>query len=112
MRYAVPITDGKVAAHFGHCENFALIDADEAKCVILKQEIVSSPGHQPGLLPTWLAEAGVSVVIAHGMGSRAQSLFQESRIQVVIGTIEEDAEKAVMDYLRGKLATGDNICDH
>ena len=112
MRYAVPITDGKVAAHFGHCENFALIDADEAKCVILKQEIVPSPGHQPGFLPTWLAEAGVSVVIAHGMGSRAQDLFRENRIQVVTGAIEEDAEKAVLDHLRGTLATSNNICDH
>ena len=112
MRYAVPVTDGKVSAHFGHCQYFALIDADEAKGIILNQEIVPSPGHQPGFLPTWLAEEGVSVVIAHGMGSMAQSLFQENRIQVVIGTIEEDAEKAVLDYIRGKLATGDNICDH
>ena len=28
MRYAIPITDGRVSDHFGHCESFALIDAN------------------------------------------------------------------------------------
>ncbi|MDY7019103.1 MAG: NifB/NifX family molybdenum-iron cluster-binding protein [Chloroflexota bacterium] len=112
MRYAVPITDDKMSAHFGHCQCFALIDADEAKGIILNKEVVSSPGHEPGLLPRWLAEQGVSVVIAGGMGSRAQNIFQENRIQVIIGVIEDDPDKAVLDHMIGALATGDNICDH
>ena len=112
MRYAVPVTGGVVALHFGHCEHFVLVDVDEEKRGIVGKELVSSPGHQPGLLPEWLAGQGVSVVIAGGMGSRAQSLFQENRIQVVIGTLESDPEKAVLKYLDGTLPTGDNICDH
>jgi len=112
MRYAVPVSGGMVAAHFGHCEYFVLIDVDEERKEILGKEFVSSPGHQPGLLPQWLAEEGVSAVIASGMGSRAQSLFQQNRIQVITGTLESDPEKAVQDYLDGVLATGDNICDH
>ena len=112
MRYAVPVSDGVVAAHFGHCEHFALFDVDEEKRKILTKELVPSPGHQPGLLPEWLANEGVSVVIATGMGSRAQNLFGQNRIQVVIGTLESDPEKAVLDHLNGTLTTGDNICDH
>jgi len=46
------------------------------------------------------------------MGSRAQSLFKQNRIGVVIGALEGDPEKAVLSYLNGTLATGDNICDH
>jgi len=46
------------------------------------------------------------------MGSRAQSLFRESRIEVVTGTLGDEPQKAVLDYLRGTLATGDNLCDH
>ena len=112
MKYAVPVSSGMVSTHFGHCEQFALIDADEERKEILRKELVPSPGHQPGLLPEWLAEQGVSVVIAVGMGSRAQSLFQQSRIKVVIGALESDPEKAVLSYLDGNLDTGDNICDH
>ena len=112
MKYAVPISGGVVTAHFGHCDQFALIDVDEERKEIVGKELVPSPGHQPGLLPGWLAERGVSVVIAGGMGSRAQGLFQQNRIQVIIGVLESDPEKAVMNYLNGTLATGDNICDH
>jgi ATP-binding protein involved in chromosome partitioning len=112
VRYAIPMSGGVVSTHFGHCEQFALIDANEKQKQILSKELVPSPGHQPGLLPEWLAERGVSVVIASGMGSRAQGLFRKNRIEVVIGALESDPEKAVLSYLDGNLDTGDNICDH
>jgi len=66
LRYAVPIVGGKVAAHFGHCSHFVFFDVDETRKTIVKKEIIASPGHEPGLLPAWLAEEGVSVVIATG----------------------------------------------
>jgi len=112
MRCAVPVSNGGLSAHFGHCEQFAPIDVDEERKKILTKELIPSPGHQPGLLPEWLAEQGVSVVIAGGMGSRAQSLFNQNRIGVIIGALEVDPEKAVLNYLNGTLATEDNICDH
>jgi predicted Fe-Mo cluster-binding NifX family protein len=112
MRFAVPVTESKVAAHFGHCSHFALFDVDETTKAIVKKEVKPSPGHQPGFLPAWLAEEGVSAVIASGMGSRAQALFNENRIEVVIGVLSDDPEQAVLDYIKGDLATGDNICDH
>ena len=112
MKYAVPVSGGVVSAHFGHCEQFALIDVDETKKQILKKELVHSPGHEPGLLPQWLAEKGVSLVISGGMGSRAQGLFQQNKIGVITGIMESDPEKAVLSHLNGILATGANICDH
>ena len=112
MRYAIPVSNGVVAEHFGHCEQFALIDADEGKREILHKEFVTPPEHQPGIFPEWLAGQDVSVVIAGGMGSRAQNLFQQNRIKVVIGVLESNPEKVVLSYLNGDLDTGDNICDH
>jgi ATP-binding protein involved in chromosome partitioning len=112
VRYAIPVSSGMVSFHFGHCEQFALFDIDEQSKKILRKELVDSPGHQPGLLPEWLAEQGVSVVIASGIGSRAQSLFQQNRVGVINGILESDPEKAVLSYLEGVLATGANICDH
>jgi len=112
MRYAIPVSGGMVSPHFGHCEHFALIDVDEDSKKISNKELVVSPGHEPGLLPEWLAEQGVSLVIAGGMGSRAQSLFQQNHIGVIIGTLESDPEKVVLNYLNDQLSVGDNICDH
>jgi hypothetical protein len=43
---------------------------------------------------------------------RAVELLQQHGINVVLGAMESDPEKAVLSHLSGALATGDNICDH
>ena len=53
-----------------------------------------------------------SVVIAGGMGQRAQQLFVENSIKVVVGAPAETPEKLVADYLAGTLQSGTNPCDH
>jgi ATP-binding protein involved in chromosome partitioning len=112
MKYAIPVTGGKLSAHFGHCEQFALFDIDEESKTITAKEYLAAPPHEPGLLPAWLAEKGASVIIAGGMGGRAQGLFQQSGIKTVLGAMEEDPETVVINYLDGTLKTGENICDH
>ncbi len=112
MKYAIPVNSGKVAQHFGHCEQFALIDADEGKRIVLRKEFLNSPKHEPGLLPQWLAEKGVDVIFTGGMGSRAQQLFAQNNIKVITGIMEIDPEIAVISFLNGNLATGNNLCDH
>jgi len=111
MKYAVPVTGGVLSPHFGHCEQFAFFEVDEQKNITGK-EFISSPEHQPGLLPVWLAEQGASFVIAGGMGPMAIELLQQHGVGVVLGAAESDPEKAVLSYLNGSLATEDNICDH
>ena len=112
MRIAIPLAEGRLAMHFGHCQEFALIDIDPEKGEIVKQENLPSPDHQPGLLPRWLAENGAEVIVAGGMGQRAQMLFAEAGIKVLVGAPSEVPEKIVADYISGSLTTGDNICDH
>ena len=112
MRIAIPVAQGKLAMHFGHCEQFALIDVDEKSKVITRKEIVAAPAHQPGLLPRWLAERGVNMIIAGGMGGRALGLFAESGIKVAIGAPVDTPEELVAAYLQGTLKAGENVCDH
>ena len=112
MRIAIPVANGKLTMHFGHCEKFALIDVDPKTRAILKTGMIDAPEHQPGLLPPWLAERGVEVVIAGGMGQRAQTLFTENKITVVVGAPAETPEKLVAEYLDGTLQVGQNVCDH
>jgi predicted Fe-Mo cluster-binding NifX family protein len=112
MRIAIPLADGKLAIHFGHCQHFALVDVNVEEKKIEKREDVEAPPHQPGLLPPWLAERGVNTIIAGGMGQRAHGLFAEQGVQVIIGAPAEAPEKLIADYLGGTLQAGANICDH
>ena len=112
MRIAIPIAGGRLAQHFGHCEKFALVDVDPAAKKTIGSTEVPAPEHQPGLLPPWLKEHGVNLVIAGGMGARAHSLFQAASIEVLTGAPTETALTLARQYLDGTLATGENGCDH
>ena len=112
MKIVIPVSDGKLCMHFGHCDQFAMIDVDIQAKKILKMEEIAAPKHEPGLLPGWLAERGAEVIIAGGMGSRAQSLFAEKKIQVVVGAPGDTPESVVQAYLSKTLVTGENVCDH
>ena len=112
MRFAIPLAEGKLTAHFGHCASFALVDVDPDKKTIMKREDVDAPPHQPGLLPPWLAKKGVNRIIAGGMGQRAQDLFAGQGIQVTVGAPAETPEKLVTEFMAGTLSASGNACDH
>ena len=112
MKIAIPLANGKLSLHFGHCDEFALIDVDEEKKQIVTKEILTSPPHQPGLLPRWLGEKGANCIIAGGMGQRAIGLFDEQNIRVIIGAPANSPDDIVNAYLNGDLKTGENVCDH
>lgn len=112
MKIAIPLANGKLAMHFGHCESFALMDINPAERKIVDREDVAAPPHEPGLLPAWLAERGANMIIAGGMGQRAQVLFAQYGIQVVVGVPSETPERLIADYMGNTLETGQNLCDH
>jgi len=110
MKIAIPLAGGKLTAHFGHCEEFAVIDVENNE--IVKKETVTPPPHEPGVLPRFLGGLGVNLVIAGGMGQRAVMLFGEQQIQVVVGAPVDEPEVLVKHYLSNSLVTGQNLCDH
>ncbi len=112
MKIAIPLADGKLTAHFGHCGQFAIVEVDSDSKTITGQVTLDPPPHEPGVLPAWLAEQGVSLVIAGGMGQRAQMLFGEKGIDVIVGAPVETPEALVAAHLAGTLQAGDNVCDH
>ena len=107
MRIAIS-TDGKnVSAHFGRCPDFTIIDIENGK--VVKKEVVSNPGHEPGAIPRFLHGKGVKVIVAGGMGPRAAGFFDEFKIRPIIGV--EGAIDDVIDALaKGTLKGGDSTC--
>ncbi|MFO7830844.1 MAG: NifB/NifX family molybdenum-iron cluster-binding protein [Desulfuromonadaceae bacterium] len=112
MKIAIPTANGLLAMHFGHCETFTLISVDTDKKTIASEESATAPPHEPGVLPRWLAEQGVDLVIAGGMGNRAQELFSAQGIEVITGAPAKKPADLVQNYLQGELKSGANLCDH
>ena len=112
MRIAIPVVEGKLAMHFGHCEAFAILETDQQGKEVASKSMHDAPPHEPGLLPRWLHELGADVIIAGGMGQRAQQLFAQNDIQVIVGAPNEAPENLVNAYLENNLVSGTNLCDH
>ena len=110
MKFAIPLAEGKLTAHFGHCQEFALVDVEDNE--IKNKETLVPPPHEPGLLPKWLHEQGTNVIIAGGMGARALDLFAQNEIKVLTGAPSLTPEELVKQYLDSTLQTGANVCDH
>ena len=112
MKIAIPTAQGKLCPHFGHCEVFVVLNTDSKTKEILSREYLTPPPHEPGVLPRWLHEQNVNVILAGGMGQRAQQLFEQQNISVVVGAPTEDPETLAAGYLAGTLCSGTNACDH
>lgn len=112
MKIAVPVVGDKLCLHFGHCEKFAMVDVDTGAKTILKREDVVPPPHQPGVLPGWLHDQGAEMIFAGGMGVRAQDLFTQMGIKVMVGAPPATPEEVINAWLDGTLNLGDNVCDH
>ena len=112
MKIAIPTADGKLCMHFGHCEVFTLMDVDPDTRTIKEIVQLDPPPHEPGVLPHWLAQQGADMIIAGGMGQRAQTLFEDQNIKVITGAPAESPGMLIESYLAGALETGINACDH
>jgi predicted Fe-Mo cluster-binding NifX family protein len=110
MKFAIPLAEGKLTAHFGHCQEFALVEVEDNQ--IKNKETLVPPPHEPGVLPKWLHDLGTDVIIAGGMGARALDLFTQNKIKVIVGAAALAPEELVKQYLDNTLQTGGNVCDH
>ena len=110
FKAAVPVAGGVLCNHFGHCEKFAVMHVFDGE--VGAMELHVPPPHEPGVLPRWLGELGVNLIIAGGMGQRALGLFTEQGITVITGAPNLPPEALMQQYLAGSLMTGPNVCDH
>ena len=111
MKIAVPLVDGSLSMHFGHCDQFAVMDVDDEGTVMNREDLIP-PTHQPGVLPEWLGSLDVNYIVAGGIGSRAQSLFASRGISVIVGAPFKTPEELATMCVAGTLESGDNVCDH
>ncbi|MBU0502369.1 MAG: NifB/NifX family molybdenum-iron cluster-binding protein [bacterium] len=106
MKIAISTDKGQVSAHFGRCPEFTIVEVNNN---VVSKELIPNPGHHPGFLPKFLKENGVGVIIAGGMGQRAQALFAEQQIKTVVGVAGRVAD-VVNDYLTGSIKGGQSLC--
>jgi len=109
MKIAMPIDSGMLAGHFGHAPKFAIVDIQDG--AVASSQILSPPPHEPGSLPRWLQQLGVTDVICGGIGARAVELLRAAGIRVIAGVQVMDPAQAVEDFIKGNITgTAEATC--
>ncbi|SPJ14333.1 Dinitrogenase iron-molybdenum cofactor biosynthesis protein [Syntrophobacter sp. SbD2] len=115
---AVPSTnpgglDSFLGAHFGHCDLYTLVEVTDGQVQNVRT-LPNVPHQQGGCMApvNHLAQNGVQVLIAGGMGMRPLMGFNQAGINVLYGGGVQTVGEAVDAFLKGNLQqfTNDFTC--
>ena len=104
MTVAIPVDsdqglDSPTSAHFGHCQAFVLSTIEDGQ--VTNVRIIPNPGHSSCAEPVMnLANNGVNILIAQGMGRRPFMVTQ----QVGMSVVKADgvtAREVIDNFLKG-----------
>lgn len=106
---AIPSTqpgglESALGAHFGHCDVYTLVEVAEGKVQTVRT-LPNVPHEQGGCMApvNHLAQNGVQILIAGGMGMRPLMGFNQVGINVFHGGGLETVGEAVEAFLQGSL---------
>jgi len=110
-RIAVPAKDGQVDQHFGACRVFMIFDVKNG--VITKEESFPAPEGAgcKSQAASVLAQAGVRVMLAGGMGEGAVRVMASFGITPIRG-VSGPARAAAEAYAAGRVKDSGAVCDH
>lgn len=110
MKIAVPTKEGnQIDNHFGHCEFYSIFTIENNE--VVNKQILQSPqgcGCKSNIAYD-LADMGVQVMLAGGIGNGAVNKLAEQKIEVV-RNCTGDVDVLVNDYLAGKIHDGGSNC--
>lgn len=112
MKLAIPTRGDAVDNHFGHCEMYTIITADE-KSEIIRSEILPSPqgcGCKSNIAEVF-RQIGVNVMLAGGIGEGAINVLGNHGVSVVRGC-SGNVTQVAKAFLEGRLSDSGKSCEH
>lgn len=109
MKIAVPTAGDQIDQHFGHCEKYSIFTIEDK--TIAAVDYLASPagcGCKSNMAAT-LAEQGVTILLAGGIGNGAVNVLAQNGIATIKGAAGRAAD-AVTLYLRGELQDRGDVC--
>ncbi|NLE73462.1 MAG: hypothetical protein GX604_02365 [Actinobacteria bacterium] len=111
VRVALPLAEGFISGTVESAERFALVDVEAASMCVVNREDMAVPDAVEGtengaILPVWLQEQRVQVLICGSMDEDTRILFAERGVQVVLDPAPDIPEELIAEYLAGSLRGG------
>jgi predicted Fe-Mo cluster-binding NifX family protein len=113
-KIAIPVTGGnQVDEHFGHCEHFKVFTISDEKRITGEKIVKSAEGCGcKSDISSVLANDGVTIMLAGGIGNGAINALANAGIEVIRGC-SGDVETVVNQYISGLISdSGENCKQH
>lgn len=109
-KIAIPVQNGTLCGHFGHCEQFYFADIENG--LIVKEQFLTPPDHHSGVYPLWVEQNGANIVIAGGIGGKAKELLVKKQISVYAAKGTNNPRQLAEAYIGGALPLLETCCNH
>ncbi len=112
MRIVIALDgENRLSGHFAHSDRFRIADIESGKVIrsVIKKNPYDFKDLSPGELPAYVKGLGADVLLVGGIGTRAVNIFEKDGVDIVYG-LTVDGERALRDFLEGKLKKGKNEC--
>jgi len=113
MKIAVPVNkNNQIDDHFGHCEFYNVYTISDNKEITNIQTIESTQGCGcKSNIASVLANKGVTIMLAGGIGGGAINVLNNSGIEVIRGC-SGDAAYIVKQFIKGNISDSGESCKH
>ncbi len=110
-KIAIPINENQMLeSHFGQTKAFAIYSIENEK--VTSKVVLTPPPHAPGVLPKWINQNGVEILLASTMGERAKKILDYFNVEVYLGAPAMLADELIEKFIAGKLEFDPHLCDH
>lgn len=109
-KIVLPVRDGRIDDHFGHCEHYSIVSVDDSGKIIGIEDMPSPQGCgcKSGVAAVF-KEKGITVMLAGNMGAGALNKLSENGLTVIRGC-SGPVMDVVNDYLAGRLRDSGESC--
>ncbi len=107
MKIAISTDSGYVSQHFGRCPEYTIVELKDNK--LIEKKVIKNPGHRREFLPNYLHEQNIDCVITGGAGRRAQDLFNQHNIILILGA-QGKVDDVINEFIQGSLTSGKSLC--
>jgi len=109
MKVALSTKNNMITNHFGRCDYFIVYEIENQK--IKASSLIKNPPHHEGLLPKYLSDKGIEVVITGGIGKNAIDYLKKFNIKCYMN-VQGEASDVIKMYMNGSLKNHGEPCNH